>query len=84
MTPSDIVYERPGPPPLTASAKMKQKTEEVRRVQQNLTRSQLAIATKWADGGRSPTPPGHWNFIAESYVGNAGFSEVWRRGPSRC
>jgi hypothetical protein len=46
MTPSDIVYERPGPPPLTASAKMKQKTEEVRRVQQNLTRSQLAIATK--------------------------------------
>jgi len=76
MTPSDIVSERPGPPPPTASAKMKAEVEEVLKVQKELTRAQLAIATKWADGASSPTPPGHWNFIAEGYIAKAGFSEV--------
>ncbi|MEI9976265.1 MAG: vanadium-dependent haloperoxidase [Ignavibacteriota bacterium] len=55
---------------------MKQATAEVKSTLQNLTREQLAIATKWADGVSSPTPPGHWNFIAESYVTAAQFSEV--------
>jgi uncharacterized protein (TIGR03437 family) len=76
MTPADIVNERPGPPPSTSSAQMQAEIAEVKQVQQNLTRAQLAIATKWADGASSPTPPGHWNFIAESYIGGAGFSEV--------
>ncbi len=76
MTPADIVNERPGPPPSTSSAQMKAEIAEVIQVQKNLTRAQLAIATKWADGVSSPTPPGHWNFIAESYIGSAGFSEV--------
>jgi uncharacterized protein (TIGR03437 family) len=76
MTPADIVKERPGPPPSTSSAAMAQATAEVKSTIQNLTREQIAIATKWADGVSSPTPPGHWNFIAESYVVNAQFSEV--------
>jgi uncharacterized protein (TIGR03437 family) len=76
MSPADIVKERPGPPPSTSSAEMKAATAEVKSTIQNLTREQIAIATKWADGVSSPTPPGHWNFIAESYVTAAQFSEV--------
>ena len=34
----------------------------------HLTREQRAIAIKWADGASTPTPPGHWNFIAEPYI----------------
>jgi uncharacterized protein (TIGR03437 family) len=76
MTPADIVAERPGPPPSTSSAQMAKETEEVRQTVEHLTRNQLAIATRWADGVSSPTPPGHWNFIAESYIGKAQYSEV--------
>ena len=42
----------------------------------NLTREQLAIVYKWADGVSTPTPPGHWNFIAAPYIAEAQFSEV--------
>jgi membrane-associated phospholipid phosphatase len=31
---------------------------------------------KWADGSSTPTPPGHWNFIAAPYISAAGYSEV--------
>jgi len=76
MQPADIVNERPGPPPSTSSAQMLQETALVKSTVQNLTRGQIGIATKWADGVNSPTPPGHWNFIAESYIQNAQWSEV--------
>ena len=76
MKPADIVNERPGPPPSTSSSQMAQQTAQVKSTVENLTRDQIGIATKWADGVNSPTPPGHWNFIAESYVTNAQFSEV--------
>ena len=55
---------------------MAKETEEVRTTVEKLTRNQLAIATRWADGVSSPTPPGHWNFITESYVMQAQLSEV--------
>ncbi len=76
MSPADIVKERPGPPPSTSSDAMKQATAEVKSTVQHLTRDQIGIATKWSDGVNSPTPPGHWNFIAESYVTGAQLSEV--------
>jgi hypothetical protein len=76
MTPTDIVTERPGPPPSTSSAQMQQELAEVRAAVQNLTREQLAIAHFWADGLSTSTPPGHWNGIAIEYVKNAQFSEV--------
>src|SRR6185295_20258863 len=40
------------------------------------TREELAIANKWADGPSTPTPPGHWNFLAAPYIRKADFSEV--------
>jgi membrane-associated phospholipid phosphatase len=76
MTPADIVKERPGPPPSTSSPLMARDLAEVRQKVDHGTREELAIANKWADGPSTPTPPGHWNFIAAPYVRQAAFSEV--------
>lgn len=76
MTPDDIVAERPGPPPSTSSAQMAQEVAEVRQALDNLTREELAVCYKWADGASTPTPPGHWNFIAAEYIREAGWTEV--------
>jgi len=76
MTPADIVRERPGPPPSTSSELMAREVAEVRRYVDSGTREELAIANFWADGPSTPTPPGHWNFIAQPYVRKAEMSEV--------
>jgi len=76
MTPTDIATERPGPPPPASSAQMQQELAEVRNAVLNLTREQIAIVYRWADGVSSPTPPGHWNAIATTYISGARFSEV--------
>jgi hypothetical protein len=76
MTPTDIVRERPGPPPSTSSAQMQQELAEVKSAVDNITREQLAIVYRWADGVSTPTPPGHWNAIASEHVAGAQFSEV--------
>ena len=76
MTPEDIVNERPPAPPSTSSALMQAELAEVKHVVDNLSREELAICHKWADGVSTPTPPGHWNFIALPYLIDAKFSEV--------
>lgn len=71
---------RPGPPPSTGSAQMKQETEEVKSYVVNPSAANLKIVQFWADGVGTSTPPGHWNAIAsEDFVGK-NFSEVrWAR-----
>ncbi len=76
MTAADIVRERPGPPPSTSSEQMAREVAEVRRYVDRGTRDELRIANFWADGPSTPTPPGHWNFIALPYIRKAEFSEV--------
>jgi len=76
MTPEDIVRERPGPPPSTSSALMEREVAEVRKAVDDGSRRDLAIANFWADGPSTPTPPGHWNFIAAPHIRKADFSEV--------
>jgi len=76
MSPTDVVNERPGPPPSTSSAQMQQELAEVKQAVDGLTRDQMAIAYKWNDGAGTYTPPGHWNDIAAEYVRDARFSEV--------
>lgn len=76
MTPDDIVKERPGPPPSTSSELMAREVAEVRQHVDHGTREELAIANFWADGPSTPTPPGHWNFIAAPYIRKADYSEV--------
>ena len=55
---------------------MARELAEVRRYVDSGNREELAIANKWADGPSTPTPPGHWNFLAAPYIRAAGFSEV--------
>jgi hypothetical protein len=76
MTPDDIVKERAAAPPLTSSGQMARELAEVKNAVRRLSREQLAIVYKWADGVSTATPPGHWNFITWSYVQQSGFSEV--------
>lgn len=76
MTPTDFTTERPPAPPSTSSALMQQEVAEVKRTVDNLTREQLAIVYKWADGVGTYTPAGHWNHIAADYLRSAGYSEV--------
>ena len=76
MTPTELVNERPPAPPSTSSAQMQQELAEVRRAVDDLTREQLAIVHRWADGAGTYTPPGHWNEIAADSLRGAAFSEV--------
>jgi hypothetical protein len=76
MTPADIEYERPGPPPSTSSDLMARELDEVKNAVRNISREELATCYKWADGVSTPTPPGHWNYIAAPYIKQAGWSEV--------
>jgi membrane-associated phospholipid phosphatase len=76
ITPDDILRERPPAPPSTSSALMAEELAEVRNAVENISRKELAIVYKWADGLSTPTPQGHWNFIATPYVREAKFSEV--------
>jgi hypothetical protein len=76
MTPADILRERPPAPPSTSSSLMAREAAEVKQAVERLTREQLATVYKWADGVSTPTPPGHWNFIAAPYISDAQFSEV--------
>jgi hypothetical protein len=75
LTP-DFVSMRPLPPPHTSTEDMKTELAEVKYYSEHLTREQLAIVHKWADGVGTYTPPGHWNDIATEYIVNAKFSEV--------
>jgi hypothetical protein len=71
---------RPGPPPQLGSNKpytdalgqtmtndeaYQKQTLEVWQLSQTLNDEQRAIAEYWADGPRTPTPPGHWNLLAQ-------------------
>ena len=76
MTAADLLKERPGPPPSTHSSQMATELAEVKYAVTHLTRAQAATSYKWADGASSPTPPGHWNLIADTYIESADFSEV--------
>lgn len=71
---------RPGPPPSTGSQQFKTELEEVYKFSKDLTREQLRISIFWADGLRTYTPPGHWNYIAANDFANEHFSEPrWAR-----
>jgi membrane-associated phospholipid phosphatase len=55
---------------------MRQEVAAVKSAVKKITRAQLSTVYKWADGVNTPTPPGHWDFIADSYIAAANFSEV--------
>ncbi|MDB5263725.1 MAG: phosphatase family protein [Adhaeribacter sp.] len=66
----------PGPPPVVGSARFNQDLIEVRKIADTRTREQWRISDFWADGAGTPTPPGHWNQIAEGLIREKGYSEI--------
>jgi hypothetical protein len=64
----DLTRFRPGPPPPPASAAYEAAFNEVKLVGKVdsavRTADQTQTALFWADGGGTPTPPGHWFLIA--------------------
>ena len=71
---------RPGPPPPTASSKMKEETDEVYNYIKDDTREHYRIVHFWADGVGTYTPPGHWDAIAAEDFVKQNYSEVrWAR-----
>ncbi|MFM8832372.1 MAG: phosphatase PAP2 family protein [Cytophagales bacterium] len=76
LTPSQIIAERPAPPPSTSSDEMQRQLQEVKSYANNSSRDLIAIVHKWADGAGTYAPPGHWNDIAEELISNAKWSEV--------
>jgi PAP2 superfamily len=71
---------RPGPPPPTASPKMKDETEEIYKLIKDDTREHYRIVHFWADGVGTSTPAGHWDAIAADDFIKKNFSEVrWAR-----
>ena len=71
---------RPGPPPLTASKKMQDETDEIYSLIKNDTRDHYRIVHYWADGAGTSTPSGHWDAIAAEDFIKKNYSEVrWAR-----
>ncbi len=68
---------RPGPCPPYNSAEWIAQRDEVLAVNLSLGANpqRAAIATFWADGGGTWTPPGHWNDIAMDLAITEGFNE---------
>lgn len=72
----DVQAMRPLPPPAFNSPEFQAQVAEVRSISDTRTAEQLAIATKWADGAGTFTPPGHWNQIASDYIRTNSLNEV--------
>lgn len=64
------------PPPKLTSDTFKLALAEVKDFSVNRTRDQWRIADYWADGGGTFTPPGHWNFLADSLCRSKNFNEL--------
>jgi membrane-associated phospholipid phosphatase len=64
------------PPPEWGSAAYLDGLHEVRQISDTRTAEQTAIAIKWADGGGTYTPPGHWNSIASESILPLGWSTL--------
>ncbi len=76
LLPSGSAY-RPGPPPAYGSAEWIAQRDEVLNVNLTLGANpqRSAIATFWADGSGTVTPPGHWNNIAMGLAITEAFNE---------
>jgi PAP2 superfamily len=80
MTPTDVVANRPSPPPSTNSAQFLEELNEVKSYSENATREHMKIVSYWADGVGTYTPPGHWNQIADEAFVYQYYSEArWAR-----
>ena len=67
---------RPAAPPVFGSAEFTAALNELKDIAKNRTREQFRIASFWADGPGTYTPPGHWNRVATELIYKNKFSEI--------
>ena len=56
---------RPAPPPLYPHGNYRKEVNQILHFSAALTDRQKMVATYWADGPATETPPGHWNLFAQ-------------------
>ncbi len=71
-----MIADRPAPPPAVGSAAFETAVNELRELSKNRTREQFRIASFWADGTGTYTPPGHWNRKAAELIYDKQFNEL--------
>lgn len=59
------------PPPAVGTPEFQRALDEVLHYSKNATKAEQHIALRWDDGTSTYSPPGHWNYIAESYIHDA-------------
>ncbi|MBL7818806.1 MAG: phosphatase PAP2 family protein [Saprospiraceae bacterium] len=67
---------RPTAPPAVGSADFNKALDELRAIAKNRSREQFRIASFWADGPGTYTPPGHWNRFATELIYKYKYSEI--------
>jgi PAP2 superfamily len=67
---------RPAAPPVVGSADFTKALDELHGIAKSRTREQFRIASFWADGAGTYTPPGHWNRVATELIYKNKMSEV--------
>ncbi len=67
---------RPAAPPTVGSADFTKAMDELRGIAKNRSREQFRIASYWADGPGTYTPPGHWNRTTTELIFKNKFSEI--------
>lgn len=71
-----MISLRPVAPPQPGTPEFETALNELRDMSKNRTREQFRIASYWADGVGSYTPPGHWNRKAAEYMHEKQFNEI--------
>ncbi len=71
-----MIANRPAPPPAVGSAEFETAINELRDMSKNRTREQFRIASFWADGTGTYTPPGHWNRKAAELIYDKQLNEL--------
>lgn len=80
MDTTEVISNRPSPPPSTYSPEFQKELEEVLWYSQNPDRDRMKVVHFWSDGAGTYTPPGHWNDIACRDFVKQRYSEVrWAR-----
>lgn len=77
ITSSDVYNTyRLAPPPAVGTADYQKALDEVLHYSKSASKAEKDIAFRWDDGTSTYTPPGHWNYIAESYIHDAHLSPL--------
>ncbi len=65
-----------GPPPKPGEAAFERDMQELLDISSNRSREMVRVASYWADGAGSYSPPGHWNRKATDMTYAARYSEL--------